>query len=150
MGKINGVSMLIFLMPMLILGGCGGESVELVKAQKLHAYNTERYDDMEATGKLIDGVRVIEIKSFQFFFEPGLIIVNEGEKVKLIVTAEDVPHGFEIEGFQIPGYDINTKIRPGMPLELEFVADEKGVWEFICTIFCGFGHSDMTGTFVIR
>jgi heme/copper-type cytochrome/quinol oxidase subunit 2 len=146
--KIKGVTLLMLLVPMFLFGCSGGGDV--VKAEKLVGYNTERFADMEATGELINGVRVIEISAFQFDFAPELIIVNKGEKVKLIVTAEDVPHGFEIEGFDIPGYDINTKIRLGMPLELEFVADEKGVWEFICTIFCGFGHSDMTGTFVIR
>ena len=147
MKKLQGSFLLILLLPMFLFG-CGNGDV--VKAEKIVGYNTDRFDGMEATGELIDGVRVIEISAFQFDFAPELIIVNKGEKVKLIVTAEDVPHGFEIEGFNIPGYDINTKIRPGMPLELEFVADEKGVWEFICTIFCGFGHSDMTGTFVIR
>jgi cytochrome c oxidase subunit II len=145
--KLRGVVLLVMLLPIFLFGCGGGESV---KAKKIVEYHLDRFDGMEATGEMVNGVRVIEVKAYQYYFEPELIIVNKGERVKLIVTAEDVPHGFEIEGFDIPGYDIKTKIRPGMPLELEFVADEKGVWEFICTIFCGFGHGDMKGTFVIR
>ncbi len=150
--KIKGMNILIFLLPVLLLAGCGNGNgdTNFLKAEKLLEYDEHKYDDMEATGELVDGVRVINIKAYQFFFEPTLIVVNKGEKIKVIVEAMDVPHGFEIEGLNIPGYDIDTVIRKGIPLELEFVADEKGVWEFICTIFCGFGHSTMKGTWVIR
>tara|TARA_Y100000310_G_scaffold15911_1_gene15955 strand:- start:264 stop:455 length:192 start_codon:yes stop_codon:yes gene_type:complete len=33
---------------------------------------------------------------------------------------------------------------------IDFDADKKGVWEFICSIYCGFGHSTMKGVFVVR
>ncbi|MDA1197081.1 MAG: hypothetical protein O2779_03905 [Nanoarchaeota archaeon] len=145
--KINSVLMLMLLLPMFLMGCANGD---VGKAEKIVGYNMDRFADMDASGTIIDGVRVIEVKAYQFYFENELIIVNKGEKIKLIITAEDAPHGFEIEGFNIPGYDINTQIRPGIPLVLEFVANEKGVWNFICTIFCGFGHSDMAGEFVIR
>ena len=153
--KIQGVFVLLLLVPVLILSGCGitGDAVnepDFIKAKKLLQYHADKYEDMEATGTLEDGVRTIYIKAYQFYFEPTTIVVNKGEKIRLIISAEDVPHGFEIEGFEIEGYDISTMIRKGTPLVLEFDADEKGVWEFICTIFCGFGHSTMKGVFVIR
>lgn len=141
--------MLLSLLSLLLVAGCSPGGSQL-QAQKLVDYHAAKYDGLEATGTLIDGVRVIEIKAYQFYFEPATIIVNKGERVRLIVSAEDVPHGFEIEGFMIPGYDIDTAIRPGFPLTIEFDADEGGVWEFICAIYCGFGHSTMRGTFVVR
>ncbi len=139
---------MLFLLSLLLVAGCspGGQ----LEAQKLVDYNAAKYDGLEATGTLIDGVRVIEIKAYQFYFEPTTIIVNKGERVRLIISTEDVPHGFEIEGFALEDYDIDTRIRPGFPLEIEFDADESGVWTFICTIYCGFGHSTMRGTLVVK
>lgn len=152
--KVNCSILLVFLLPILLLSGCKGNSLgddpDFIKAKKLLQYNADKYNDMEATGTLENGVRTIHVKAYQFYFEPTTIIVNKGERIRIIVEAMDVPHGFEIEGFQIPDYDLDTVIRKGMPLTLEFSADEKGVWEFICTIFCGFGHSTMKGVFVIR
>ena len=151
--KINSIALLAFILPTLLLAGCGngtGSDPDFIKAKKLLEYHSEKYDDMEATGELVDGVRVIKLNAYQFYFEPELIIVNKGEKVKIVIEEMDVPHGFEIEGFNIPGYDVDTVIRPGMPLIVEFIADEKGAWEFICSIYCGYGHSIMKGIFVIR
>ena len=147
MKKMISSFLLALLLPLLVLG-CVNQ--DLGAAKKIVAYNQEKYGELPATGTLIDGIRVIEISANQFYFEPELIIVNKGEKIRLIISSEDVPHGFEIEGFEIPGYDIQTVIRKGVPLDIEFTADEQGVWEFICTIYCGFGHSTMKGTFVIR
>ena len=147
--------MLIFLIPILVLSGCGAgtngdNDPDFIKAKKLLNFNADKYDGMDATGELIDGVRHITLNAYQFYFEPELIIVNKGEKIRLTINAMDIPHGFEIEGYMIPGYDIDTVIRKGAPMTIEFTADESGVWEFICTIFCGFGHSTMKGIMVIR
>lgn len=155
--KINGLILLIFMIPTLVLSGCGtrsngmvGDDPDFIKAKKLLEYHASKYDEMEATGTLENGVRTIQIKAYQFYFEPKLIIVNKGERIRVIVEAMDVPHGFEIEGFTIPDYDINTVIRKGKPLIIEFEADEKGIWEFICTVYCGYGHSEMKGIWVVR
>lgn len=150
--KVSGVMLLIVMLPLLVFGCSGSQEVDLdvVKAKKIIEFNEHEYDDHELTGRVEDGVRIIEVKSFQFFFDPGLIVVNKGERIRLIVTAEDVPHGFEIEGYPIPEYDVNTKIRPGFPMTIEFTAEEVGVWEIVCTIYCGYGHSDMRGMFVVR
>ena len=150
---ISKLTLTFILLGLLITAGCSpgaGQNPDLALAGKLVDYDTTKYSDNEATGELIDGVRVIEIKAYQFFFTPELIVVNKGERVRLIISAEDGTHGFEIEGFNIPNYDIDTEIRPGIPLTVEFDADQVGVWEMICSIYCGFGHSTMKGTFVIR
>ena len=148
--KAYGIFLLILLLPMLVLSGCAADDKDLVKAQKLLKYDADKYKDSLATGVLENGVRIINIKAYQFYFTPSTIIVNKGEKIKLIVEAMDVAHGFEIEGFEIPGYDIGTVVRKGSPLTIEFIADEEGVWDFICTIYCGFGHSTMKGTWITR
>jgi len=150
--KIKSVMVLILLVPALLLSGCStsDSDLNLIKAEKLLQYNADKYIGEEATGTLENGVRTVHIKAYQFYFEPTTIIVNQGEKIRIIVEAMDVPHGFEIEGLNIPDYDIDTIIRKGTPLVLEFDADKKGVWGFICSIYCGFGHSTMKGVFVVR
>jgi len=149
--KFSGWLMFVIMVPVLVLASCTTSiGNDVIIAQKIIDYNEGKYDGEEASGELVDGVREIRITAYQFFFDQEQIIVNNGERVRLIISSEDVPHGFEIEGFQIPDYDISTVIRPGMPLTIEFEVDEKGVWEFICTIYCGFGHSTMKGLFIVR
>ena len=151
MKKLQCAAMLFLMIPTLLLSGCGYANKEdVVLAQKIVAYEKEKYDKLPVSGRLIEGTRVVEIQAYQFYFEPATVVVNKGEKIRLIISAEDVPHGFEIEGIHIDGYDIETVIRKGFPLTLEFTADEEGIWDMICTIYCGFGHSTMKGTFIVR
>lgn len=89
-------------------------------------------------------MKYIEWQKKKFTFVNSAVLYIKKVQLRM------VSHGFEIEGYEIPGLDIDTVIRKGTPLVLEFTADETGVWEFICTIFCGFGHSTMRGIFVIR
>ena len=152
--KTGAIGLLMLLLPSL-LAGCGtgasvGSDPDFIKAKKILEYQASKYDNLEATGVMKDGIREIHLTARQFSFTPDLIIVNKGEKIRLIVESLDTPHGFEIEGYMIPGWSIDQKIRKGQPAVIEFTADEKGVWKFICTVYCGFGHSTMRGTFVIR
>ena len=140
---------MILLSFALLLASCASSSDETL-AQALIDYNEGKYADTPAAGELIDGVREIELKAYQFFWTPDLIVVNQGEKVRLTISTNDVPHGFEIEGYKIPDYDFETKIEKDNPLVIEFTADKKGVWEFLCSIYCGAGHGGMKGIFVIR
>jgi cytochrome c oxidase subunit II len=142
-------SFLVIFLCAVALSSCTSDA-EKHLAQSLVAYDEHKYDELSVSGEMSGGVRIIHVTADALAFEPDTIIVNKGEKVRLMIQVLDVPHGFEIEGFTIPGYDINTKIRKGSPLTLEFVADEMGVWPFICTIYCGYGHSEMKGVFVIR
>ena len=138
--------LMLFFVP--IISGC--TDLETSNAQKLIDYNNHKYDDLPLSGELVEGVRIINVKAYQFRFEPEIIIVNKGDHLLINVSSMDAPHGFELHGFEIPGYDINTEIRPGIPLELDFYALETGLWEFVCSVYCGFGHGSMTGVLVVR
>ena len=100
--------------------------------------------DTEPSGKLRDGIRVIEVKARQFEFAPERIVVKKGEQVRLEVTSEDVTHGLEIAE-----YDINTELKPGKTETISFTADKSGEFHFHCSVFCGKGHSDMHGKLVV-
>ena len=81
----------------------------------------------------------------QFAFDPSTIEVNKGDKVRLIVTSTDVPHGISI-----PEYGINERLDPGKEVTIEFTADKEGTFTAFCSVFCGSGHSNMKGKIVVR
>ena len=91
-----------------------------------------------------------EVKEFkmtakQFSFEPSTIEVNKGDRVRLIVTSTDVPHGIAI-----PEYEINQRLEPGKPVTIEFTADKQGTFSAYCSVFCGAGHSGMKGKLIVK
>ena len=91
-----------------------------------------------------------EVKEFrmtakQFSFVPETIEVNKGDKVRLIVTSIDVPHGIAI-----PEYGINERLDPGKPVTIEFIADKQGTFTAFCSVICGAGHRDMKGKIIVR
>jgi cytochrome c oxidase subunit 2 len=97
------------------------------------------------SGKVVDGVRVVEVAARQFEFDPNTIVVGQGEKVRLEVTSKDVTHGFGLAA-----YGINQVLPPGETQKIEFTADKAGTFPFQCTIYCGAGHNDMRGQLAVR
>ena len=49
----------------------------------------------------VGDTKVIEIKASQYLFEPAEIVVNKGDKVKLILKSVDVPHGIAIKDYNV-------------------------------------------------
>ena len=90
-------------------------------------------------------IKEFKITAKQFAFEPSTIEVNKGDKVRLIVTSVDVPHGIAI-----PEYGINERLDPGKPAKIEFTADKQGTFTAFCSVFCGSGHSGMKGKIVVK
>ena len=90
-------------------------------------------------------VKEFKITAKQFAFEPSTIEVSKGDKVRLIVTSTDVPHGIAI-----PEYGINERIDPGKPVTIEFTAEKEGSFTAFCSVFCGSGHSNMKGKIIVR
>ena len=81
----------------------------------------------------------------QFEYIPGTITVHQGDHVKLLITSEDVTHGFILTAFHI-----NEQLPPGKTVEVNFVADKKGIFDFFCSIPCGSGHGGMRGKLVVE
>ncbi len=48
----------------------------------------------------------------------------------------------DTHGFLIPWYGVAKKLEPdaGEPVRVIFTADRPGTFEFICTVYCGWGH----------
>ena len=120
----------ILLILVLIVAGCSG-GIDV--------------DSLEPSGELDNGIRVITATAFKYNFDPNPIVVNQGERVKIIMTSTDVPHGF-----LLPDYNIDVPLSPGRPTTIEFVADKQGTFKFLCSVVCGSGHGSMKGKLVVK
>jgi len=122
----------ILLILVLIVAGCSGGATGNVAA-------------LEPSGSLDNGVRVIDAKAFRYDFDPNPIVVNQGERVKIVMTSTDVAHGF-----LLPDYNIDVPLSPGRPTTIEFVADKQGTFKFLCSVLCGSGHGSMKGKLIVK
>ena len=88
--------------------------------------------------------RVIKVRSRRFVFTPNVIKLKKGEPVTLELTAEDV-----FMGMNIPDFGVRSDIVPGKTMKLSFTPDKAGTFTFVCDVFCGDGHEDMSGKLVV-
>jgi len=88
---------------------------------------------------------VIKVAVTKFAFTPNTIKLRKGVPVVLEFTPADV-----VMGFSAPDFKVRTDIFPGKVAQLRVVADKTGTFPFFCDIFCGSGHEDMSGTFVVE
>lgn len=86
----------------------------------------------------------IKLSARKFEFEPGVITVRKDKPVRLLITASDVEHGFEIEEL-----GINKRVKPGTVTVVEFTPTRSGKFRFACSVMCGSGHDEMTGELVV-
>ena len=90
-------------------------------------------------------VHEIKMSAKKYEYTPGEIRVKQGEHVRLLITATDRKHGFEIKDL-----GVKTDLEKGAETMVEFTADKPGTYEFKCSNFCGFGHRRMKGTLVVE
>ena len=90
--------------------------------------------------------RTVDVVAMRFRFEPSVIEVVEGERIRLAVTSADGPHGFEIKNF-----DVSREIPRGdEAVIIEFTADEPGRFPVVCSAYCGEGHDDMKSALIVH
>jgi heme/copper-type cytochrome/quinol oxidase subunit 2 len=89
--------------------------------------------------------RQVTISADQFAFDPPVLRVNRGDRVRLTLKATDVVHGFYLDG-----YGIETRVEPGISEQVEFVADRAGKFRYRCSVSCGTLHPFMIGELVVE
>ncbi|MEK6812795.1 MAG: cupredoxin domain-containing protein [Nanoarchaeota archaeon] len=92
-----------------------------------------------------EAVEEIAITASSWKFEPSTIKVKQGTKVKLSITSIDVNHGFSLRA-----YNIKVRLQPGKTETIDFIADQKGTFEFFCSVYCGIGHPNMQGMLIVE
>jgi cytochrome c oxidase subunit II len=87
----------------------------------------------------------IQMTAKKYEFDPSVVTLEQGEHVKLVITALDRDHGFKLSAF-----NIDQRLRKGIPTTIEFTANQPGEFPFQCSVFCGIGHGRMKGKLVVK
>jgi len=86
--------------------------------------------------------------SWLFEYENGMknteLKVPVGKPVKLLLTSQDVIHGF-----YAPAFRIKQDVVPGMTNTLWFQPTELGTFDVWCTQYCGLQHAKMATQIVV-
>ncbi len=90
-------------------------------------------------------VREIRMTARKYRFDPKEIRVREGERVRLLITALDRRHGFEIKAL-----GINSVLEKGKETVVEFVPKRAGKFRFKCSVRCGWLHFWMKGKLIVE
>lgn len=88
----------------------------------------------------LGGSRSIDLTLRQWGYEPGIITVQQGDRVTLHVHSMDVTHGFYLDA-----YGVQAVVNPDTPETVTFIADKPGRFTFRCNFTCGSFHPYMTG-----
>ena len=90
-------------------------------------------------------VKSFEVVAKRFTFEPATLEVQQGDRVRIVITSADGVHGIGIRKFKV-----NTLVpRGGKPVTVEFTATEAGTFPIVCSEACGDGHAQMRGSLVV-
>ena len=133
-------SLLILFFALLFIIGCAQQSAQS-PASTTNIPSVTGESTQVSQGELKEFV----ITAKQFEFNPSIIKVNNGDRVKITITSTDVTHGFALADF-----GINENLEPNTPVTVEFVADKTGNFPFRCNVPCGSGHSSMQGKLIVE
>jgi hypothetical protein len=49
----------------------------------------------------------------------------------------------------LPAFGVRGDVIPGETTRISFTPDKAGVFEYLCDVFCGEGHEDVTGKLIV-
>ncbi|MEK6947249.1 MAG: cupredoxin domain-containing protein [Nanoarchaeota archaeon] len=133
------IILIVLILSILVISACSSQGGEQIVGQGSGV--TEQTPASTQSGDF----KEFTITAKQFEFVPSTIEVNKGDKVRLVVTSVDVPHGLAI-----PEYGINQRLEPGKPETIEFTADKVGTFTTYCSVVCGSGHKSMKGQLIVK
>ncbi len=145
------VAVVIALIVVAIIGGyfiMQKDRVSSTDDQNLDVMDkkdSDSTDIVDPTPTPDSDIKTFEITAKNWEFSPNVIKVRLGDKVHLKLTSIEGKHGFSLSAF-----GIHEKINPGEPVEVDFVADEKGSFVWSCNVPCGPGHPGMKGTLIVE
>lgn len=89
----------------------------------------------------------IQVKGQQWFwsfeYPNGTVTQNElvvpvGQPIKLVMSSQDVIHSF-----YVPEFRVKNDVLPNRYTYVWFEAPEEGIYQVVCTEYCGTDHSNM-------
>ena len=94
-------------------------------------------EKVEPTGNVVE----VTVNATNFEFDKKEIRAKAGDTIKLTVVNKTGAHGLAIDEFK-------QDVKGGETVE--FVADQKGEFEYYCSLMCGTGHDSMVGKLIIE
>jgi heme/copper-type cytochrome/quinol oxidase subunit 2 len=88
--------------------------------------------------------RQVVIHARQYAYTPGVVRVTQGERITMVLEAEDMTHGLYVDA-----YDVDLVAVPGRASRATFVADRPGKFRLRCSKVCGTLHPFMLGELVV-
>ncbi len=85
------------------------------------------------------------IHARQYEYTPGVVRVSRGERVTMVLEAEDMTHGLYVDE-----YNVDLVAVPGRPARASFVADREGKFRLRCSKVCGSLHPFMLGELIVE
>ncbi|HWC17154.1 MAG TPA: cupredoxin domain-containing protein [Terriglobales bacterium] len=89
--------------------------------------------------------RFLQVTMRKYAIEPPLIRAKKGETLILMVSTQDVQHGFQVEQL-----GINEPVQPGRRAEITVDTSQKGEFKVACSIICGPGHDGMQAKIIVE
>lgn len=108
-----------------------------------------------AKGDTASEVKEFNLTLSRYSFNPNVIRVNQGDRVRFHLRSTDVEHGFCIRGCEKThqckkfGKFCDVTVHPQREVEVEFTADEAGVFPIRCSSTCGPFHPFMVGKLIV-
>lgn len=104
--------------------------------------------------------RTFTVHMRRYEYDPHVLRVNRGDTVRLKFVAEDVVHGFYLEGHDLDATaaPLRTAVQVLRPStgkketleEVAFTANREGKFRFRCSQTCGYLHPFMLGELIVR
>jgi hypothetical protein len=88
---------------------------------------------------------VVSITAKKYAFVPDQVTLQAGKPVLLELTSLDRQHGFNC-----PELGVRADVNPGVITRVRLTPAKPGTYPFHCDVFCGEGHSDMTGNLIVK
>jgi len=135
--KPYAIALIVAAAALLALGGCAGNNAgNRAGATNAPSPGTTASASAPAGGRTVD----ITVQAKNFLFEPADIPLRVGDTVNLTLNNTNGVHGLAIP-------DLGVNVKNGETAT--FVVDKPGKYDFVCSIQCGTGHDNMTGTLTV-
>ena len=89
--------------------------------------------------------REVVIRARQYEYAPGVVRVSVGERITMVLEAEDMTHGLYVDE-----YNVDLVAVPGRPARASFVAEREGMFRLRCSKVCGSLHPFMLGELIVE
>lgn len=113
-------------------------------AEEMIVSSEETAVEVKEDDVVMQSSRVVAVSVDNWNFSPNVITAKKGETVKVRLTGVAGSHGFSV-----PELGINTTVSAGQTVDVELPTDTAGSFSFRCSVPCGSGHRDMTGTITV-